>query len=649
MQVLTILDQIDLGAIALPEFQRGYVWNRDQVRGLMQSLYRRYPVGSLLVWVTETEGAAAKGDAPLAPGYVKLLLDGQQRVTSLYGILRGNPPAFFQGSVATLTGLHFNVEEETFEFYAPVKMKDNPAWINVTKLMQEGPGALITHFASNEQYKEQLPTYLGRVADLYGIRDIHFHVEEVAGPDKTVDVVVDIFNRVNTGGTKLSKGDLALAKVCAAWPDARNHMNACLKKWRDAGFDFRLDWLLRNTNTILTGEAMFSALKDVSVPAFQGGLHDAEKAVDTLLNLIGSRLGMDHDRVLGGRYALPVMSRYVSKRGGKITDHKERDRLLYWYVHSFLWGRYAGSTESIMNQDLKAIEPLDGGLDRLIGHLRQSRADLHIHPEDFAGWSLGARFYPLLYLLTRTCGAKDFCTGVTLSSHLLGKLSRLELHHVFPKAYLYKQGYELTDVNAIANFAFLTKECNLAISDTPPDEYLAKVAADQPGALESQWIPADPELWKPENYLAFLAERRKLLAAAANELLDGLLAGGIPESEAVYDVATAHALPTGGIGGEEEEFAILDLLEWVEERGLPLPQLGYELADADTGALLAVIDVAWPDGLQEGLSQPVAVLLEEPDFVQSTVNQAGYLYFTSVEAFKEYAASEVLAAGAPAA
>jgi hypothetical protein len=533
-----------------------------------------------------------------------------------------------------------------FEFYPPVKMKDNPAWIDVTKLMLEGPGALMSHFASNEQYRDQLPIYLGRVNDLYGIRDIHFHIEDVTGPDKTVDVVVDIFNRVNTGGTKLSKGDLALAKVCAAWPEARERMNDCLKKWRDAGFDFRLDWLLRNLNTILTGEAMFTALKDISVPAFQGGLRDAEKAVDTLLNLIGSRLGLDHDRVLGGRYGLTVMSRYVSERGGKLTDHRERDRLLYWYVQSFLWGRYAGSTESIMNQDLHAIESLEGGLDRLIGLLRQNRADLHIHPEDFAGWSLGARFYPLLYLLTRTCGAKDLCTGVALSNNLLGRLSRLELHHVFPKAYLYKQDYELTDVNAIANFAFLTKESNLSLSDTPPHEYLPRVAAEQPGALESQWTSTDPELWRPENYLAFLAERRRLLAAAANEFLDGLLAGGIPEPAGVYDVAAAQGTSMGSIGGEAEEQALMELLEWADAQGLPLPQLGYELADADTGALLAVIDAAWPDGLQEGLSQPVAVLLEEPEFVQRAVNHAGYLYFTSVEAFKEHATEGVLAAGA---
>lgn len=91
MRLATILDQIDLGSMALPEFQRGYVWNRDQVRGLMHSLYMRHPVGSLLVWVTKTESASARGDGHLSPGFVKLLLDGQQRITSLYGIVRGKP------------------------------------------------------------------------------------------------------------------------------------------------------------------------------------------------------------------------------------------------------------------------------------------------------------------------------------------------------------------------------------------------------------------------------------------------------------------------------------------------------------------------------------------------------------------------------
>ena len=126
MKIDTILDQIDLGSIALPEFQRGYVWNREQVRGLMDSLYRRHPVGSLLVWVTKTEGTNFRGDGTVTPGSVKLLLDGQQRITSLYGIIRARPPQFFDGNAQTFTGLYFNLEDESFEFYAPVRMKNNP-------------------------------------------------------------------------------------------------------------------------------------------------------------------------------------------------------------------------------------------------------------------------------------------------------------------------------------------------------------------------------------------------------------------------------------------------------------------------------------------------------------------------------------------
>ena len=109
MNISTILDQIDNGAMALPEFQRGYVWNREQVRRLMHSLYRRYPVDSLLVWVTKTEGAPSRGDGTLTPGSVELILDGQQRMTSLYGlmprssarVLRWQRPGVYRGCTST--------------------------------------------------------------------------------------------------------------------------------------------------------------------------------------------------------------------------------------------------------------------------------------------------------------------------------------------------------------------------------------------------------------------------------------------------------------------------------------------------------------------------------------------------------------------
>jgi len=138
MKIASVLDRIDSGAIALPEFQRGYVWHRRQVRDLVESLYRRFPIGSLLLWQTETESAPARGDARLQPGFVALLLDDQQRITSLYRLIRGVPPPFFDGDAAAFTDLRFHVEAQRFQFYAPVTMRDDPLWIDVSKLRQHG-------------------------------------------------------------------------------------------------------------------------------------------------------------------------------------------------------------------------------------------------------------------------------------------------------------------------------------------------------------------------------------------------------------------------------------------------------------------------------------------------------------------------------
>jgi uncharacterized protein DUF262 len=347
MKISTLLDHIDSGHMALPEFQRGYVWNRDQVRGLFESLYRRHPVGGLLVWVTPSTDAQHRGDGPLPAGTIKLLLDGQQGMTSLYDVVRGKPPRFFDGDAAVFSGLRFHLEQQEFAFYSPVKMADDPVWIDVTKLMQSGMsglGAIVTNLHEHLTAPMKVALYVGRLSQLLGILDIELHAEEVTGQDKTIDVVVEIFNRVNSGGTKLSKGDLALGKICADWPEARDHMKQALKAWQRHGFQFELDWLLRNVNTVLTGEAKFHHLHCVTAEAVQHGLKRALKRINQALNLIGGRLGLDHDRVLFGRFALPVLVRYLDRLGNP-PGPKERDRLLFWFVQAAMWGRFSGSTE----------------------------------------------------------------------------------------------------------------------------------------------------------------------------------------------------------------------------------------------------------------------------------------------------------------
>jgi len=644
MNVSTILDQIDLGMMALPEFQRGYVWNREQVRGLMESLYRRYPVGGLLIWSTAVDNVKSRGDAaPPASGWVELLLDGQQRITSLYGVIRGCPPKFFDGNAASFTNLYFNIEDESFEFCAPIKMQDNPRWISVTKVMQGDLSEILEAIATGlDEAGIKLTTALSRLGKLQGIRDINLHEEKITGEDKNIDVVVEIFNRVNSGGTTLSKGDLALAKLCAAWPEARDVMKKSLGKWKKAGYSFKLDWFLRCITAVTTGEAFFSSLSKIDTPSFQLGVQRTERYIDQLLNLIAGRLGLDHADVLGSPGAFPLMCRYLELRDGSFASYAERDRLLYWYVHAFLWGRYAGSTESALSQDLRLIAEKDGALDRLIGQLRQNRGDLRIQPGDFRTWSRGSRFYPLLYMLSRVYGAKDLGSGLELHKQLLGAGMRLELHHIFPKSRLYKHEYSRSDVNAVGNFMFLTQTTNLEVTNRHPHEYMDHYETRNPGVLASQWIPADPKFREYNNYLEFLEQRRILLAEAANAFLDSLDSGTAPQP-VIVTVPAFDEVISVVVSPEEEQSALIELNLWVTEQGLPEGDFNVEVLDDAEAGVLALIDLGWPTGLQAGLSQPVAVLLNEEPETEEIVNNAGYRFFTKIDEFKRYVESDILA------
>ena len=655
MKISTVLDHIDSGHMALPEFQRGYVWNRDQVRGLFDSLYRRHPVGGLLVWATESKSAAHRGDGDLAAGIVKLLLDGQQRMTSLYGVVRGRPPKFFDGNEKAFTGLRFHLETENFAFYQPVKMRDDPLWIDVTELMQKGTpglGDFVARLSADPARAERIGDYVARLSLLLGVTEIDLHVEEVTGADKTLDVVVDIFNRVNSGGTKLSKGDLALAKICADWPEARDTMKAKLAEWEGAGYRFNLDWLLRSVNTALTGEAKFQYLHDKDAAEIQDGLVRAIKHTDTSLNLIAGRLGLDHDRVFFGRFGVPVMVRYLDQRQAKKLgplDETERDKLLFWFVQAGMWGRFSGSTESFIDQDLEALEGPDGGVDKLLEQLRLWHGGLRIEPGHFTGFSLGARFYPVLYLLTRMGEACDWGSGLPLKSSLLGKMSKLEVHHIFPKAQLYKRKFKRREVNALANFCFLTKDTNLQISDRLPEEYFPEIENAHPGALASQWIPMDPGLWKVERFLDFLEARKALLAAEANRRMEELLHGDTRWlADTPRAVEEEPATVVGGITSEEEESELEALNEWIEGLGLPPGELAYDFVDPDSGEQQAVLDLAWPTGIQEELSERVAVLLNEGAETIALASQAGFRCFTNAPDFKRYVRTEVLAEDEPA-
>lgn len=620
----TILDQIDSASMLLPEFQRGYVWNRDQIRGLMRSLYLGYPVGTLLVWETEGNEQAVRGRVATGVGTKQLLLDGQQRVTTIYGIVRGQAPSFFEGDPAVFRKLRFNIETEAFQYYSPAVMASDPRWVDVTGLFADQQ-AVYQELSERPELAARMGLYVKRLSTVLAVLDRELHVEAITGADKTVDVVVDVFNRVNSGGTKLSKGDLALARICAEWSDARPAMRRHLATWGERDLRFTADWLLRNVNAVATGRAPFSALEDVSAEAFREALAQAAHNADQFVGLVADRLGLDHDRVLMGRYAIPVVSRLMHARGGRFADAAEADRALYWYLLAAIRGRYTVSAETHLAKDLETAAT--HGVDGLISSLGTVRGGRTIvDARDFDGAGRGSRAYPLLYMLTRTRAALDIATG----KPAMDGTATAQVHQIFPKAQLAVHGYTRAEIGAVANCAFLAPAAVAELKSLAPHYYLESCP---PEVLASQWIPQDRTLWMPENFREFLAARRELLAEATNGLLRDLRDGRLPAPERREPIVVV--VPS--VRTDDARTAqIASLVAELTGMGYAQPALDVEVPDPDTGRPLAVAEAFWADGLQPGLRSPVLLELDPDEADLPRLTELGCKVFTSVDALREH-------------
>jgi hypothetical protein len=223
-----------------------------------------------------------------------------------------------------------------------------------------------------------------------------------------------------------------------------------------------------------------------------------------------------------------------------------------------------------------------------------------------------------------------------LHSHLLGHLTSLQIHHVFPKAVLYGAGFHRSQVNAVANFCFLTLDANLAIGKRKPEDYFAEVEAKHPGVLASQWIPQDPALWRIERYPDFLAARRELLADAANGFLGQLRAGNGADSR-----------PSA-----ERRKITVDDIEELDARTDQVTALIAELVDCEvsdpaTGEVLAIAEACWPEGLQPGQGDPVVLELDPADLPR--LRELGYEVFTSIDSLRGYVSRRNQEAAGPVA
>jgi hypothetical protein len=524
LTIRDLISEIDKRQMILPEFQRGYVWSQTQVREFVRSLYRGYPTGSFLIWKTPDPGLARAG-APVSDDskYFNLILDGQQRLTSIYTLVTGEAPPFYEGE-KLFFNLHFNLQSEEFAYYKKLAMKDRPEWIPVTEFFRQGVAAF---FAAHNSESEVYLANFDKLQKLDAIAGYSYYVDTIAEED--INRAVEIFNLVNSKGTRLSASDLALAHICASWPEARQSFRAAQAELGQHHFDFNLDVYTRIAATVATGSGTYDSLYTTPIETVQGAWAKGKQALEYLVNVLRGDAYIDQSRHLKTPFPLYPLVVHIARNGGAFSSQREKRDFLHWMYAALMWGRYSGSSETKLNADLGALSEPDPPA-RLRENLVRERGRIRVQAADLDRAGQTNTFYPMTYIVARSRGARDWFNGAPLYSKGVGAIFGLEAHHIFPQSVLYKSGYSSADtthkqiVNQIANLAFLTKQANLKISNSDPLGYLHEVEDRFPGALAEQFVPMDASLWSVDRFEDFLAERRRLIAEGINEFMESLIA-----------------------------------------------------------------------------------------------------------------------------
>ncbi len=550
-KVRELVDMIERGELQLPEMQRRYVWTQTKVRDLLDSLYRGYPSGIILAWKAphdaEVETRDFAVDANLDAEASLLLLDGQQRLTSLSAVLRGEKVKVrgrktpveilfnleHPDELTFITEVNEDVEsdddnEESDEADLDPMEKVNkrafvvasnpvlalPNWVRVTDVFKKTDAEIFQGAGVSGFDDPRYTKYSERLKQLRGIADYMYRAE-VLEREKSYEEVTEIFVRVNSLGAKLRGSDLALAQITAKWKGSLEKFNDYQQAVEERGFDYDLGVYLRALVSITTGQSKFLVVGALSKSALETGWEKTKRCVDFAVDFVKSNLHIDSPALLSSPLLLITTACWAQQRDLQITP-EEAAEFRTWFLVANAKGRYSrGSSESILDQDLAVLRS-GGGVAELTDRLVQQVGRMDFVPADLAGRTSTAGVFKAMFLLFRDRGAKDWATSLQISPKHANKADKIEFHHVFPRAHLKAARPELIDreINDIANLAFIGSTTNKQISAKTPASYRQDYP---PAAFEAQLIDFDEWGAGAADYEAFLEARRVAVADALNE------------------------------------------------------------------------------------------------------------------------------------
>ncbi len=473
--VSQLVSMIEKGQIQLPEMQRKFVWKATKVRDLLDSLYRGYPSGTILMWEPDESVAltsfSVKTDDRSAFKPM-LLLDGQQRLTSLSSVLRGEPVTVrgrrrpidilfnlehpdnpltsidpdeddedeFESDEfeATEDSINEAIQQMTF-VVASSKLASSPNWIRVSDAFRDNSDKDFLTKAGVTSFEDpRYDKYTERLKKLRSIKDYVYRMD-VLESNLSYEEVTEIFVRVNSLGAKLRGSDLALAQITARWRNSLAIFEELQTEIEsDHNFDLELGTILRGLIIQATGQSKFKTVSSLSQKKLETAWDDNRRAMTFALNFLRSNTKIDSAALLTSPYIILVIAFWGAKRDYKISDD-EATKMARWVLLANAKARFArGSSESILDQDLAALRD-SGGAEQLLDRLVNQVGRLDITPSELIGRNAGSGLFKTMFLAFKEDGAKDWNTNLEISVNHSGKQDKLQFHHIFPPGYMKMQ------------------------------------------------------------------------------------------------------------------------------------------------------------------------------------------------------------------
>jgi len=596
----TLMDAIEMGEIGLPDIQRPFVWKNVQVRELFDSMYNGYPVGYFLFWKTSSaQGTKQIGSdtKQLNPNLV--IVDGQQRLTSLYAVIK-NIPVLRKGFETESIQVAFNPLEERFEVADASILRDKSFLSDISILWGKNTHVLtvirdyLTELESSREITDvEREKIENSIIKLQGLLHFPFTALELSA-EADEEAVSEIFVRINSKGIGLNQSDFILTLMSVFWDEGRKNLERfCMDAKKPStnnasSFNHFIkpspDQLLRVAVGVAFKRArlkyVYSILrgKDLETEKFSEELRDKQfsllkDAQKRVLNLQYWHDFMNCLRMAGFRGENMITSQnnllfsyilyLIGKTEYKVQEFQLRQVIARWFFMSNVTGRFTGSPESAMEFDLAELRSLNTAeeftqyLDKVCNITLSNDYWSITLPNDLAtsssrSPSLFAYNAALVLLDAKALFSKSLISDL-LDPSIHAHKSAIERHHLFPKGYLAKLDTPVTstrNTNQIANYAYVEWGDNIYISDQGPSEYLPEMKKRyNQSKLERMYHDhALPENWEHLEYSEFLENRRELIAKVIEKgylTLDG-------STNDSYDDTSAFVLADVLADGESE-------------------------------------------------------------------------------------------------